>query len=120
MKRIKKVINLTVFLLCVFVFAGFTHAQEVDNKVTGEIRELVDTDHIIMVNDHNYIVIAVFVDDGLSKEPLAASFNDLQVGNIVEIYASGNKSDGFWTAEKVILLTGEKEKEFKNRSNENE
>jgi hypothetical protein len=120
MKRIKKDIRLTALLLCLFAFAGFTHAQEVENTVTGEIMELVDTDHIIMVNDHNYVVIAVFVDDGVSKEPLAASFNDLKLGSIVEVHLGIEKSDGFSVAKKVILFTGEKEKEFKNRPEENQ
>jgi hypothetical protein len=120
MNRIRKTLILIAGFIFIFSFSGFTTAQEVENTVTGEIMELVDTDHIIMVNDHNYVVIAVFVDDGVSKEPLAASFNDLKLGSIVEVHLGIEKSDGFSVAKKVILFTGEKEKEFKNRPEENQ
>jgi hypothetical protein len=119
MNEIRKSLGIITCLICIFFFAGFSIAQEEAATVTGEIMEIAEPDHIIMVKDRNYIVIAVFVDDGQSEAPLPASFNDLKVGSIVEITA-GDKSDGFWTAKKVFLLTGEKEKEFKNRPNENE
>jgi hypothetical protein len=119
MNMIRKTLILIAGFICIFPFAGFTTAQEEEYTVIGEIRELVDTEHIIMVKERNYIVIAVYVDDGQSVEPLPASFNDLKLGSIVEI-SVGDKSDGFWTAKKVCLLTGEKEKAFKSRPNENE
>jgi|WetSurMetagenome_2_1015567.scaffolds.fasta_scaffold469818_2 hypothetical protein len=119
MNKIRKSLGIMTCLICIFFFTGFTTAQEEEYTVIGEIRELVDTEHIIMVKERNYIVIAVYVDDGQSEEPLPASFNDLKVGSIVAINV-GDKSDGFWTAKKVCLFTGEKEKAFRNKPNENE
>lgn len=117
MKKIKKSLGIITCLILMISFAGFISAQEEDVTVIGEIMEIAEAEHIIMVNDRNYIVMAVFIDDGVSEEPLLISFNDLKVRDVVVI-TPGEKSDGFWIAKKVILLAGEKEQEFKNRPKE--
>ena len=114
----KKKFGIIACLICLFFFVGITTAQEEDETVTGEIMEIAEAEHIIMVKDRNYIVFSVHVDDGLSEEPLPASFNDLKVLSIVKI-TPGEKTEGFWKTKKVILLTGEKAKAFKSKPEDN-
>jgi hypothetical protein len=118
MTKIIKPLEIIVFLICMFSYAGSIYAQGEEEIVIGQIMEIAAEEHIIMVKDRNYIVMAVFLDDGVSKDPVPTSFNDLKVLDVVMI-TPGKKSDGFWTAKKVILLTGEKAKAFKNNIEDN-
>jgi hypothetical protein len=113
MKKITKTFGIIIYMISMISFSGLTSAQEEENTVIGEIMEIAAEGHIIMVKDRNYIVTAVFIDDGVSEEPMPTSFNDFEIRDVVVI-TPGVKSDGFWKTKKVILLTGEKAKAFKS------
>ena len=110
MKKIFGYIVLIASLTLIPLFNSSAVEQEEEIIDTGAIIEIAADDHIIQVKNRNYIVTAVFVDDGTRTELEPGFFRDLKVGSIVTIYVNG-KSNGFWKAKKVILFTGEKEKE---------
>ena len=112
MKKILEYIVFTFCLVCISSFPNNVFGQEEIN-VTGKIIEIAADEHIIQVNDRNFVVTAVFVDDGLAADPVPCSFNDLKVGSVVELHVEG-KYNGFRRAKEVILFTGDKEKEILN------
>ncbi|MGD9158338.1 MAG: hypothetical protein PVG39_08040 [Desulfobacteraceae bacterium] len=110
MKKILENMVFIVCLVCISSFPGNAVGLEEEEIFTGIIIEIASEDYIIQVKNRNYIVTAVFVDDGITAEPEPGTFRDLKVGSVVEIHFQG-KNDGFWRAKKVILFTGDKEKE---------
>ena len=94
-----------------FLCAGLSHGQEEEITVIGEIIEIASNDKIIQVGDRNYIVTTVLIDDGSAKGPVVGRFGNLEVGSLVEVYV-GDKSEGFWKAEKVVLFQGSKKTEI--------
>lgn len=109
MKKIFGSILLTVFLIGTAAFTGNAVAQQEDEIVTGEVIEIAAAEHIIQVKNRNYVVIAVYIDDGIRSEPEPGFFTDIKVGSLVELHING-KSNGFWQAKEVIIFTGDKEK----------
>ena len=110
MKKVSGYIAFIACLACVLYFNSNVVGQEGEIKVTGKIIEIAADEHIIQVKNRNYIVTAVFIDDGVTVEPTPGFFGDLKVGSIVELHIIG-KSDGFWQANEVIVFKGDKEKE---------
>lgn len=109
----KKIFGYLVLIVCLIGISSFTGnavGQEEEIIVTGKIIEIAADEYIIQVKDRNYVVGDVFIDDGLTAAPEPGSFRDLEVGSIVELHVEG-KYNGFWRAKKVILFTGDKEKE---------
>jgi hypothetical protein len=95
----KKKFGIIACLICLFFFVGITTAQEEMRQSPVKSWRIAEAEHIIMVKDRNYIVSSVHVDDGLSEEPLPASFNDLKVLSIVKI-TPREKTEGFWKAKR--------------------
>ncbi len=112
MKIIYRYMVLLICLVCISSYTGNASGQDKEVIDTGEIIEIAEAEHIIQVKNRNYVVTAVFVDDGTTSEPVPGFFTNLKVGSIVELHVKG-KNNGFWQAKKVILLTGEKEEEVK-------
>jgi hypothetical protein len=91
-----------------FISPDISKGQEdMVKTVIGEIIEIAPDEYIIQVENRNYIVNAVFIDDGSTELPLPGVFHDLRVGSLVEIQV-GNKKDGFWKAKQVTILRGDK------------
>ena len=110
MKKVSGYIAFIACLVCALYLNSNAVGQEQEIKVTGKIIEIATDEHIIQVKNRNYIVTAVFIDDGVTVEPTPGFFGDLKVGSVVELHVMG-KSDGFWKANEVIMFTGDKEKE---------
>ncbi len=94
-----------ICLMCVITIAGISHSEGV---VRGKIIEGGSGEKFIQVGDRNYIVETVVVDTG-SGIPVLGGLLDLEVGKYVEIQAGEKNKDGFWRAEKVIVLPEPKE-----------
>ena len=110
----KKIFGYMVFIVCLIgisSFAGNVFGQKGEIIVIGKVIEIAADEQIIQVKDHNCIVTAVFIDDGIMPEPMPAFFTDLKIGSIVELHING-RYNGFRQAKKVILFTGKKEKEM--------
>jgi hypothetical protein len=113
MKKALRSTLTTVFIATAFLLAGISHGQEEEN-VIGEIIEIVPSENIIQVENRNYIVEKVFLDYGTSEDPLLGRFANLEVGSLVQIWP-GEKWEGFWKTEKVVLFLGEKRDEVLER-----
>lgn len=92
-------------LMCAIMITGISHSEEV---VTGRIIEGGSGERFIQVGNRNYIVEMVLVDTG-SGTPVLGGLLDLEVGQYVEIQAGEKNKDGFWRAEKVVILPEPKE-----------
>ena len=113
MKKISGYIVLIVCLVFISSFNVSVFGQEEELIITDEILEMDPDKRIIQVRDRHYFVTAVYIDDGISEEPIAALYYDLKVGDLVELHISG-KSNGFWQAKEVIILTEEKKNDTNN------
>lgn len=112
MKKISGYIVVAVCLVCISSFSINIFSQEREVVITDKILEMDPDRRVIQVKDHQYYVTSVYIDDGTSKEPRTGLFYDLKQGDIVEVHFTMTKYNGFWQAKKVIILKGEKEKEF--------
>ena len=104
----KKIILLVFCLVCIFCLTNSVAREKEDIIIKGKIIEIEEDKHIIQVRDRNYIVIAVFIDDGKTTEPEPGFFSDLKVGDKVKI-AEGNRSGSFWEAKRVVLITEDRD-----------
>ncbi len=107
MKRTLSVILTIGLLLTTPLLSVPSHGQEEEDTVIGEVIEIVYKENIIQVENRNYIVEKVYLDYGTSEDLLLGRFANLEVGSLVEIWP-GEKWEGFWKVEKVVLFLGEK------------
>lgn len=111
-KRLLRYIIITVLITGLLILPNTSIGQEKEIKrIIGKIIEMSPKENMIQVKDRNYIVSAVYIDDGSTEDPILGSFSNLEVGDIVEA-SIGDKYDGFWEAKKVIKFTGDKKKEI--------
>ena len=81
-----------------------SQGQEEENTVIGEIIEIVPSENIIQVENRNYIVKMVYLDNGSEGMPVLSRFGNLELGSLVEVYEGDKNNEGFWEAEKVVLF----------------
>jgi hypothetical protein len=114
MKRVLSAILIIGFFLTTTILNGLSYGQEEADAVIGEVIEIVYEENIIQVGNRNYIVEKVFLDYGTSEDLLLGRFANLEVGSLVQVLP-GEKWEGFWKAEKVVLFLGEKREEVLER-----
>ena len=103
-----------IILICVMtalLFPLISYAEDEDNYIIGEIRELVQWENVIQVGERNYIVEMVLVDFGMGEEPVMGSMSDLKERSLVKVYVKG-KGENYWIAEKVVVFEGKKREEM--------
>lgn len=111
-KRLMRYIAIVVFITGFFVLPNTSIGQEQEEeRIIGKIIEIAPNENIIQIENRNYIVSVVYIDDGLKEDLILGSFGNLEVGDIVEIYI-GDKYGSFWRAKKVIKFIGDKKKEI--------
>ena len=101
---------IVIFLMTLFLVPAISLAEEEEVTVLGKILEMVPNKGIIQVENYNYKVEEVVIDDGSEGEPVPGSILDLKVGSLVRIYV-GEKDKGLWRAKKVVLFLGAKKEE---------
>jgi len=98
-------------MMFTLLFTGISYAEDEDNYIIGEIRELVRSENVIQVGERNYEVEIVLVDFRIGGEPVMGSMYDLKEKSLVKVYVK-DKGEKYWKAEKVIVFTGEKREEM--------
>lgn len=109
-KRFTGCFSIALILAGFLIFPNLSIGEE-ENMVVGEIIEISPNEQIIQVGNRNYIVTYVYIDDGITEEPVMGFFRNLEVGSIVEVHFI-DKHDGFWKTEKVILFQGKKREDI--------
>jgi len=112
MKKALRLILITIFIVTPSLLAGISQGQEEENTVIGEIIEIAPSENIIQVENRNYIVKIVYLDDGSAGMPVLGRFGNLELGGLVEVYEGDKNNDGFWNTEKVVLFLGSKREEI--------